>query len=72
MAGEPLKHDRLIAEATSELKGCNAIMLAHFSMANAAPLVRAKVGRPVMTAPDAAVLKLRSLLTHATGDQIRS
>jgi hypothetical protein len=73
MAGESVKHDRLIAEAARELKGCDAIMLAHFSMANAAPLARAKVGRrPVLTAPDAAVLKLRSLLTHATGDRIRS
>jgi hypothetical protein len=72
MARESLKHDRLIAEAASELKGCNAIMLAHFSMANAAPLAPAKVGRPALTAPDAAVLKLRSLLTRATGDQIRS
>jgi hypothetical protein len=46
MSGESDKHDRLIAEAAGELKDCNAIMLAHFSMAPAAPLARAKFGRP--------------------------
>jgi Asp/Glu/hydantoin racemase len=71
MSGESDKHDRLIAEAASELKGCNGVMLAHFSMANAAPLARAKVGCPVLAAPDAAILRLRSLLTHATGDGMR-
>ena len=30
MSGETDKHDHLIAQAASELKGCNAIMLAHF------------------------------------------
>jgi Asp/Glu/hydantoin racemase len=72
MAGESDKHDRLIAEAATELKSCNAVMLAHFSMANAAPLARAKIGRPVLTAPDAAVLKLRSLLTRATDNRVWS
>ena len=65
MGGELDKHDRLVAEAASKLKGCDAIMLAHFSMANAAPRTQAATGRPVLAAPDSAVLKLRSILAKS-------
>jgi hypothetical protein len=65
MAGELKKHCGLIADAARELEGCDAIMLAHFSMADAAPDARAASGRPILTAPDSAVLKLRSLLTRS-------
>jgi hypothetical protein len=65
MAGELKKHCGLIADAARELESCDAIMLAHFSMADAAPDARAASGRPILTAPDSAVLKLRSLLTRS-------
>ena len=64
-AGELQKHDGLIAEAASALANCNAIMLAHFSMANAARSTQNNAKQPVLTAPDSAVLKLRSMLTKA-------
>jgi Asp/Glu/hydantoin racemase len=65
-AGELDKHDGLIAETASSLTSTDAIMLAHFSMANAASRIQAKAGRPILAAPDSAVLKLRSILTKST------
>ena len=69
LSGQLQKHDSLIAEKASDLTSCNAIMLAHFSMANAASRIQARAGRPVLVAPDSAVLKLRSMLTKSTKSQ---
>jgi Asp/Glu/hydantoin racemase len=66
LAGELDRHNRLVAEAASDLAGCDAIMLAHFSMAGAAPRVSDRTGRPTLAAPETAVVKLRSLLTGPT------
>jgi hypothetical protein len=60
--GERAEHDRLVAEASRELRGCDLIALAHYSMAPAAALVAEASGRPVLTTPDSAVLKLKELL----------
>jgi len=40
----------------------DAIMLAHFSTSRAAEEVRRKVDRPVLTAPDAAVMRMKTLV----------
>lgn len=71
LCGQLDKHDGLIAETASNLTSCNAIMLAHFSMANAAARIRAKAGRPVLAAPDSAVLKLRSILTKSAATSVK-
>ncbi|WP_419900351.1 aspartate/glutamate racemase family protein [Roseomonas sp. USHLN139] len=60
--GDGAGHDRLAAEAARALAGCDAIALAQFSLASAAPLVAEATGRPVLTTPDSAVRKLRGLL----------
>ena len=60
--GERAEHDRLVAEASRELRGCDLIALAQYSMAPAAALVAEASGRPVLTTPDSAVLKLKELL----------
>jgi Asp/Glu/hydantoin racemase len=60
--GEPEAHDRLAAEAAAGLADCDAIALAQFSLARAAPLVAAATGKPVLTTPDSAVRKLKRLL----------
>jgi aspartate/glutamate racemase len=65
-AGELDKHNWLIAETVSQLAGCDAIMLAHFSMATTASGIQARAGCPILAAPDTAVLKLRSMLTKST------
>jgi len=60
--GDVDTHNRLLAERVGELGPCDAVMLAQFSTSRAANDVRAKVRVPVLTAPDAAVAKLRSLI----------
>lgn len=61
-AGDLALHDRLAAEAARDLRDCDVIALAQFSLARAAPGVEAATGRPVLTTPDSAVRKLRRLL----------
>ncbi|MCQ4159686.1 aspartate/glutamate racemase family protein [Roseomonas sp. GC11] len=60
--GDTAEHDRLAAEAASPLADCDAVALAQFSLASAAPAVAAVTGRPVLTTPDSAVRKLRRML----------
>jgi hypothetical protein len=59
LAGDRAKHDALVAESGTALAHCNAIMLAQFSMAPAADLLRRKVPAPVLTSPGAAVAAMR-------------
>jgi Asp/Glu/hydantoin racemase len=61
-AGDPASHDRLAVETAQTLSGCDAIALAQFSLARAAPAIAMATGLPVLTTPDSAVLKLRRLL----------
>ncbi|MGV7218330.1 aspartate/glutamate racemase family protein [Bradyrhizobium sp. UFLA05-112] len=61
--GDRATHDRLIAEASRDLRGCDVIALAQFSIAATAPLVTDATGKPVVTTPDSAVLKLMKLLS---------
>lgn len=61
-AGDGAEHDRLIAGAVRPLAGHDAILLAQFSMARAAPAVAAAVGGTVLTSPETAVAKLRRLV----------
>ena len=58
------EHDRLAAETSRALEGCDVIALAQFSLSSAAARVAAATARPVLTTPDSAVRKLRRLL-HA-------
>jgi hypothetical protein len=61
--GDGPAHDRLAAAAAARaFAGCEVIALAQFSLARAAPAVAALTGRPVLTTPDSAVVKLRRLL----------
>ena len=60
--GDRAGHDRLVVEASKELRDCDLIALAQYSMAPAAALVAEASGRPVLTTPDSAVMKLKKLL----------
>ena len=60
--GDAASHNRLLAEAAHHLADCDVIILAHFSTSRAEDVVSARVRVPVLTAPGAAVLKLKRLL----------
>lgn len=63
-AGRPEEHDKLVAEAAARLAadGVDAIALAQFSLARAAPRVAEATGLPVLTTPASAVEKLKRLV----------
>ncbi len=61
--GDRREHDRLVVEAAKHLRDCDLIALAQYSMAPAASLVADATGRPVLTTPDSAVMKLKRALT---------
>jgi Asp/Glu/hydantoin racemase len=62
--GDTATHDALVVQAASHLaaQGCQAIALAQFSMARAAPAVAQATGLPVLTTPGSAVRLLRRRL----------
>jgi hypothetical protein len=63
--GDRAEHDRLIAQASRDLRDCDLIALAQYSMAPAAALVAEASGRSVLTTPENAVLKLKQSLAVA-------
>jgi Asp/Glu/hydantoin racemase len=62
LAGDRDRHDALVGRAAPSLGNCNAIMLAQFSMAPAADLLRRQLSVPVLTSPSAAVAALKARL----------
>ena len=60
--GDRATHDRLVVEASRSLCDCDLIALAQYSLAPAAEQVAEATGRPVLTTPDSAVLKLKGML----------
>jgi len=61
--GDIAQHDQWVAGAIRQLAHCDAIMLAHFSTSTAKTLAEQSLGRTVLSAPDAAVERLKHLLT---------
>ena len=57
-AGRAADHHRKIAGAAATLADCDAVMLAQFSMAAAAPEAQAQLPCPVLSSPDCAVRAL--------------
>ncbi|EHM02200.1 Asp/Glu/Hydantoin racemase [Acetobacteraceae bacterium AT-5844] len=60
-------HNRLVAARAPELAGMDAIMLAQFSTSRAAAAVRQLVSVPVLTAPHAAVKRMRAMIDARVG-----
>jgi hypothetical protein len=52
----------LVVEASKDLRDCDVIALAQYSMAPAAQKVAQATARPVLTTPDSAVMKLKRML----------
>ncbi|MEP3120945.1 MAG: hypothetical protein ABJO52_03630, partial [Nisaea sp.] len=65
--GDAETHNRLIAETVARTTDADVFLLAHFSMAPAAPACRAMTDRPVLTAPEAAVRKMKALVETRNG-----
>jgi Asp/Glu/hydantoin racemase len=65
--GDADSHNRLVAARAPELAGHDAIMLAHFSTSRAAEAVRKVVDVPVLTAPHAAVDRMREMIEARAG-----
>ncbi len=61
-AGDADTHNRLIAETAPELAGYDTVMLAHFSTSRAHAALSARVPVPVLSAPGAAVSRLKALI----------
>lgn len=62
-SGDTERHDQLALRAARALADCDAIALAQFSLARAAPLIARQTRRPVYTTPHSAVSRLRQLLS---------
>jgi Asp/Glu/hydantoin racemase len=62
-SGDFDSHNAQVAEAGAALRDIDAIMLAHFSTARALVMAAAACAVPVLTAPEAAVRKVRRLLS---------
>ena len=60
--GDRAEHDRLVVQASRDLRDCDLIALAQYSMAPAAAMVAEATKLPILTTPDSAVTKLRQLL----------
>lgn len=65
--GDAETHNSLIADAVARTADADVFLLAHFSMASAAPDCRAVTERPVLTAPEAAVRKMKALIETWVG-----
>jgi hypothetical protein len=61
--GDAARHDTLVAERAKQIEGCDAIVLAQFTLSRAVPAVKAVSSLPVFNSPGAAVAKMRALLT---------
>jgi aspartate/glutamate racemase len=60
--GDPARHDALVATRAREIKNCDVIVLAQFTLSRAVPVVKAVSSIPVLNSPGAAVAKLRQML----------
>jgi hypothetical protein len=60
--GDAETHNRLVAAKVPELTGVDTIMLAHFSTSRAQAATQAAVGVKVLSAPGAAVTRMRELV----------
>lgn len=61
-AGDAETHNRLIADLADKLTGFDTVMLAHFSTSRAQPALSSQITVPVLSAPGAAVQRLRELI----------
>lgn len=57
--GDAATHDRLVSERARDIRNCDAIVLAQFTLSRAVPAVQAVNTTPVYSSPGAAVARMR-------------
>ena len=60
--GDAATHDRLVAERAREIRDCDAIVLAQFTLSRAVPAVQAVNKTPIYNSPGAAVARMREMV----------
>lgn len=63
--GDAATHDRLVAERARDIKNCDAIVLAQFTLSRAVPAVQSVNKTPIYNSPGAAVARMREMLCGA-------
>jgi hypothetical protein len=58
-SGDNALHNHLIAKTAASVDNADVIMLAQFSMAGAADIVRESTAVPVLVSPEAAIVEMR-------------
>lgn len=66
-SGDGARHDALIAGAVGGLSEVDAVLLAQFSMARASAAAAPRSPAPLLTSPESAVARLRSLVADRSG-----
>ncbi len=61
-SGDAVKHDALVAARAREIRDCDVIVLAQFTLSRAVPAVAAVSKLPIFNSPGAAVAKLRDMI----------
>lgn len=60
--GDAATHDRLVAERARDIEGCDAIVLAQFTLSRAVPAVQSVNKTPIYDSPGAAVARMREMV----------
>ena len=60
--GDAATHDRLVAERARDIRNCDAIVLAQFTLSRAVPAVQAVNTTPIYNSPGAAVARMREMV----------
>jgi Asp/Glu/hydantoin racemase len=63
--GDSATHDRLVADRARDIRDCDAIVLAQFTLSRAVPAVRSVTRAPVYDSPGAAVARMREMVRAA-------
>lgn len=63
-AGDGAAHDAIVAKTADSLRNVDALVLCQFSLARAFESIEHQPGRTVLTTPDSAVQKIKSLLNQ--------
>jgi aspartate/glutamate racemase len=70
-SGDPHAHDRLVAERAREIRNCDAIVLAQFTLSRAVPAIQAVNKIPIYNSPGAAVARMREMVARSEAEERR-